>query len=103
VCMAVARLFGEGVGEGMSERSELSEIIIAVTELRDKSSYKKTYENILKTLKRKLARHKFEGFRIVDNAPATEQVAVESKVESTLTKEVENASSDSSIPSNVLH
>lgn len=52
----------------MTSRQELSSVIIAVSELRDKSSYKKTYDMVLKTLRRKLARAKFEG-KIVDKSP----------------------------------
>ena len=54
----------------MTSRQELSLVIIAVSELRDKSAYKKTYDSVLKTLKRKLARAKFEGK--VDNLPQQE-------------------------------
>jgi len=53
----------------MTSRQELAQIIIAVTELRDKSSYKKTYAGVLKTLKRKLERGEFEGYKTVDNPP----------------------------------
>jgi hypothetical protein len=69
----------------MSERSELSEIIIAVTELRDKSSFKKTYDNVLNTLKRKLSRKVFDGYKLVDSPAQPEQVNVSLIPDSTLT------------------
>lgn len=61
----------------MTSRQELSSVIIAVSELRDKSSYKKTYDSVLKTLKRKLARAKYEG-RIVDNVPQQGTIVIQS-------------------------
>lgn len=67
----------------MSERKELVQIIIDITELRNKSSYKKTYDIVLKYLTRKLSRSKYAEYK-VDNSSANEQISIQLQAESSL-------------------
>ena len=67
----------------MNENEELVKIIIDITELRDKSSYKKIYDEVLARLKGKLKRQTMK-FKTVDSPPIPIESIVQSASETVL-------------------
>ena len=64
----------------MSEISELGDVILQIKDLREKSSYKKVYDDVLKTLMRKLRRSAI-SYKIVDNVPEAETPVLKLPIE----------------------
>ena len=73
----------------MTERQQLSRIILTLDDLKEQSPYKKVYSSVIETLKNKLRNMRFEGYKeIVENPTTPIAPMLESNIESSLTNNI---------------